>query len=231
MTVHRNRLGSIAVPGAVEEVVEQGEPTATPQVEAVSIGSDEVSDNPWVVETPCDDLSGHLGDSGRFDVISEKVVNHPSGSRGGDAAENDALRTGDTTAVEANIGPGGLASSGKGELLNVCPKVTHPVERRGGRMGHHGDVRVVQARPRRSGGVEPEPRSSEGQMVDFTGGADAIHALGDAFEEPFGTEVIKSASAETGLPSLPSGNEAPLALRNVGQPPHRRWHTANVAAY
>jgi len=90
-----------------------------------------VRKRPWVVvdgaNRVCDDVRDGLG----VLFVVEQVGRDPSGSRDRESVEDDPLTLIKLPLMKSDVGPAGLSTRRKRELVPVCCKVAEAVYRRG----------------------------------------------------------------------------------------------------
>ena len=190
-------------------------PPAKP--EARRIRSDMFGDSPGIIEHLMDGLYGDLGHARRLDMIVQQVGDHPSGTSGGEPVQQNPLLVRHQAAVQAYIGPAGLAANRKRELMHVGTQIADSVLRSRGGMRHDRNPCRTDPFPCRHTRLELKPGGSQVEVVWLGCSSDPIDAMRNPLEQPVAREPRERARSDTGLMGLLARTKTPLPLSNIEQ--------------
>jgi hypothetical protein len=183
----------------------------------------------WVVEDPLDDLCRDLSHACRLDVIVEQVGDHATGAGRGKTVQQQPLPARHLAAVQAYVGPAGLASRRKRELVHVGTQIADAVQGCSRGMRDECHIGRAHTRPPRFVGLELKPGRPKLEMVWLGSPTNSVNAVCDTLEQPVTGEARERACAHPGFPRLLSRAKTPLLLGDVKEPLEWTSHTAKYA--
>lgn len=168
-----------------------------------------------ILRRAIDDPCGDLTDSARLDMIGEEVGDRASRPGHRQSGENNPILRRHPAAVEPHVPPPGLTASRKRELVNVGAQIAEPVETCGGGMRDDRDIGIAKASPSGYLGGKLQPGGAKPKMIGLPRTPNAVDAVRHSLQPTVVGQARQRGIAHTRLLRLASGNQAPLALRNL----------------